>query len=213
MKRIFLTGAIGSGKSTLIRTVLGNRLVMAGGFVTERIFEGEELVGFDLVNPKVSIGKRSTPPSLAKRGWREKGGHLRVRFLTFEDGLLKRHNEAFSVVASALLREAVTKPFALIDEIGGFEILIPEFMEAFEIFLESQVPCVGVLKSLPSSVKLSRAAGLGSEYLIAAKALHLRLSSDPEIQIVEISGQADKYALHTLKQWKEHYLQMENERK
>ena len=92
------------------------------------------------------------------------------------------------------------------DEIGGFEILIPEFMEALELFLQSRVPCVGVLKSLPSSEKLSEAAGLGSQYLKAAKHLHLCLASDPETDIVKLSGHEDIHALNTLRQWKEQYL-------
>ncbi len=211
MKRIFLTGAIGCGKSTLIRAVLGDRLGVAGGFVTQRILEGEELIGFDIVSLAVSVNQEHMYPDTPKLGWREKDGRLHLRFLSFKDGKVIRNDEAFSVFASALLREATMKPFALIDEIGGFEILIPEFMEAFELLLASQVPCIGVLKSLPSSERLSQTAGLGSEYLQAAKALHLRLASDPETEIVEMRGHDDKYAINTLWQWKEQYLTYEGQ--
>ncbi|NLM15612.1 MAG: hypothetical protein GX218_07125 [Clostridiaceae bacterium] len=224
MKRIFITGPIGCGKSTLIRTVLGDSLSVAGGFVTERIYEGEELVGFDLVSPGITGSPRdfismensvSTENSVSQKqvlldsanlGLYEKAGHLHLRFLTFKDGKVKRNNKAFSIFASALLREAGTMPFAIIDEIGGFEILIPEFMEAFEMFLESQVPCVGVLKSLPSAKELSKTVSLDSEYLIAAKHLRLRLASDPETEIVELNGHEDKHALNKLRNWKDQYL-------
>lgn len=218
MKRIFLTGPIGCGKSTLIRTVLGNSLSVAGGFVTLRVLEDEELVGFDLVSTGISESLRETvnmgnsvSPKLvqldsADLGLYERAGHLCFRFLTFKEGKVRRNDEAFSVFASALLREACTKPFAVIDEIGGFEILISEFMEAFEMLLKSQVPCVGVLKSLPSANKLSETAGLDSEYLRAAESLHLRLASDPETEIVEFSSREDKHALHKLRNWKDQYL-------
>ncbi len=208
MKRIFLTGPIGCGKSTLLKTALGDSLSVAGGFVSERAFEGEEFAGFDLV----SLGQKPVHLDLAGLGLREKDGQLRLRFLTFKEGKVERNDEVFSVFASALLREACAKPFALIDEIGGFEILIPEFMEAFELFLESQVPCVGVLKSLSSSKKLSEIADLGSKYLEAAEHLHLRLASDPETDIVELSGYEDKYALNKLRQWKEQYLKYGGQR-
>jgi nucleoside-triphosphatase len=218
LKRIFLTGPIGCGKSTLIRTVLGNSLSVAGGFVTERILKGEELVGFEIVsagvseslresvNMRNSVSQKLVQLNSADLGLYEKAGHTRLRFLTFKEGKVKRNDEAFSVFASALLREAGTKPFAVIDEIGGFEILIPEFMEAFELLLESQVPCIGVLKSLPSANKLSETAGLDSEYLRAAESLYLRLVSDPETEIVELSSREDKHALHKLRNWKDQYL-------
>jgi len=218
LKRIFLTGPIGCGKSTLIRTVLRDSLSVAGGYLTERVLEGGELVGFDLVSPGISVGIGNSASlrdlvsqklvllDLAVPGLYEKAGHLCLRFLTFKEGNVKRNDEAFSIFASALLREAGTKRFALIDEIGGFEILIPEFMEAFELLLESQVPCVGVLKSLPSAKELSKTAGLDSEYLKAAEDLHIRLASDPETEIVELGSHEDKHALHKLESWKDQYL-------
>jgi len=248
LKRIFLTGPIGCGKSTLIKTILGDSISEAGGFVTERIYEGEELVGFDIVNPGISVNpgvseslRGSVNPGVseslrglasmrnsvstkdsvsmedsvsqkqvqldsANLGLHEKAGHLCLRFLTFKEGKVRRNNKAFSIFASALLRDAGTKPFAIIDEIGGFEILIPEFMEAFEQFIESQVPCAGVLKSLPSAKELSKTAGLDSEYLKAAERFHLRLTSDPETEVVQLSGHEDKHALNKLRNWKEKYL-------
>jgi nucleoside-triphosphatase len=206
MRRMFLTGPIGCGKSTLIRTVFGDHLGAAGGFVTERILEGGELVGFDLVSPGTSVGRKLLHLHETVPGLYEKDGHLRLRFLTFKGGEVRRNDEAFSVFASALLREAGTKPFAVLDEIGGFEILIPEFMEAFERFLETQVPCVGVLKSLPSGEKLSKTVGLDPKYVNAAERLHARLASDPETEIAEISGYEDKQAMDQLSRWKDQYL-------
>ncbi|MEK7203909.1 MAG: nucleoside-triphosphatase, partial [candidate division NC10 bacterium] len=41
-----ITGAPGSGKTTLIRAVLAELPAKAGGFVTEEIREGGERVGF-----------------------------------------------------------------------------------------------------------------------------------------------------------------------
>lgn len=186
MKRIFLTGPIGCGKSTLIRKMLGDDLDKAGGFFTERILEEGKLVGFDIVSPESE--------------------HTRIRILTFGDSETKCNDEAFSVFASNLLQEAVSKPFAVIDEIGGFEILIPEFMEAFELFLESGVPCIGVQKSLPSADKLLHTTGLSPEYLTAAERFHSWLASYPDTKIVEFNSYEDQEAINKLNHWKKQHL-------
>ena len=124
MRRIFLTGPIGCGKSTLIKNTLGKSLSFAGGFVTERVFEVGRLQGFDIVSLRAH-------ENLQERS--------RVRFLTFYGNKIRRNDEAFSIFAAMLLDEASERPFAIIDEIGGFELLIPEFMKAFEKFLISKL--------------------------------------------------------------------------
>ena len=49
-KRLFLTGPSGIGKSTIIRQALGPALAYAGGFVTERVSDGEgRLLGYELL--------------------------------------------------------------------------------------------------------------------------------------------------------------------
>ena len=190
MRRIFLTGPIGCGKSTLIKNTLGENISVASGFVTERVFETGELKGFDIV----SLGVRKNLQECS-----------RMRFLTLCGNEIKKNDEAFSVFAARLLDEASERPFVIIDEIGGFELLIPEFMKAFEKFLISKTPCIGVLKSLPSSEKLSKTAELSTEYLKAAKDLHLRLASEPDTEILQTFGRGDENALRKLKCWKEKY--------
>ncbi len=191
MRRIFLTGPIGCGKSTLIKNTLGKSLGFAGGFVTERVFEAGRLQGFDIVSP-------GAHENLQERS--------HVRFLTFCGNEIKRNDEAFSVFAAKLLDEASEKSFTIIDEIGGFELLIPEFMRAFEKFIASKTPCIGVVKSLPASEKLSKTAELSTEYLKAAKDFHLCLASEPDTEILETFGRGDENALRKLKRWKEKYV-------
>lgn len=193
MRRIFLTGPIGCGKSTLIRNALGESFNCAGGFITKRVLGPENLEGFDITSPD-GCGNPEIP---------------RMRFLTFRDGKTERNNEAFSVFAAKLLRGSAGKPFAVIDEIGGFELLLPAFMEAFVDFLALQLPCVGVLKSIPASRKLSRAAGLSEDYLRAAGLFRRRLLSEPDTEILETFGHGDKAALERLTDWKEEYVHYE----
>ena len=48
-KHLFLTGPSGIGKTTIIRQALGSAAGYAGGFITERVADGDGSVeGFDL---------------------------------------------------------------------------------------------------------------------------------------------------------------------
>ena len=69
------------------------------------------------------------------------------------------------MTAPALLRLAQEKRFALIDEIGGFELLHPDFYEALTAFLFSGKPCVGVLEALPGAEGADEAGKLPPEYI------------------------------------------------
>lgn len=52
-------------------------------------------------------------------------------------------NEVFRNDGVRLLSEAELYPFSVIDEFGGYEILIPQFREALSEFLSSEQPCIG----------------------------------------------------------------------
>lgn len=183
-RRLLLTGPIGCGKSTLISNALGGAVRNAGGFVTLRAIEGGRLAGFDLA------------PA---------GGRPRERFLSFGEGGAVRDERPFTVTAPALLAEAAKKKFALLDEIGGFELLYPDFYEALTRFLFSGTPCVGVLKALPSAGELSRRVNLPPEYLASAAELRELLEADPDTLVLETTGRYDFNAEGALRHWTAEY--------
>lgn len=183
-RRLFLTGPIGCGKSTLIAKALGSTVRHAGGFLTLRVIEGGRLAGFDLAAPS---------------------GQPRERFLSFGAGGALRDERPFTRTAPALLREAAERKFALLDEIGGFELMYPDFYEALTRFFFSGVPCVGVLKALPGAEELRRRVQLPSEYLDAAHELHELLASDPDTLLLETTGRYDANAEGALRHWAEEY--------
>ncbi len=183
-RRLLLTGPIGCGKSTLIANALGGAIRHAGGFLTLRVIEHGRLAGFDLA------------PAC---------GGPRERFLSFGEGGAVRDERPFAVTAPALLKEAQKKKFALLDEIGGFELLCPDFYEALTRFFFSGTPCVGVLKALPSAEELTRRVDLPPEYLEAASELHGLLASDPDTLILETTGRYDFNAEGALRHWTEEY--------
>lgn len=184
-RRLFLTGPIGCGKSTLIANALGSLVRRAGGFLTLRVTEGGRLAGFDLAAPC---------------------GEPRERFLTFgEAGGSVRDERPFTRTAPALLREAEGRGFAVLDEIGGFELLYPDFYEALTRFLFSGTPCVGVLKAPPGAAELLRRVQLPPEYLDAARTLRELLAADPDTLLLETTGRYDTNAEGALRHWAEEY--------
>lgn len=183
-RRLFLTGPIGCGKSTLIAKALGGTVRHAGGFLTLRVIEGGRLAGFDLAAPS---------------------GQPRERFLSFGAGGALRDERPITRTAPALLREAAERKFALLDEIGGFELMYPDFYEALTRFFFSGVPCAGVLKALPGAEELRRRVQLPSEYLDAARELHELLALDPDTLLLETTGRYDANAEGALRHWAEEY--------
>ncbi|MEG1633270.1 MAG: nucleoside-triphosphatase [Oscillospiraceae bacterium] len=185
-RRLLLCGEIGCGKSTLIKNALGAEAKNAGGFITQRRFdENGALAGFVLL-PAAALA----------------GGNFEEReFLRFSAGGTRRFEGVFERDAARLLREAREKPFALLDELGGFELLIPEFYAALSALLESGTPCVGVLKSPPAAAELKRRVALPEGYLAAAEALRARLASDGDTLLLQTTGRHDAAAERALGAW------------
>ncbi len=190
MKRhIFLTGPEGAGKSALLRQALGGAALMAGGYVTVKS-AGPDM-GWDLL------------PAAAAGG--AEGFEAR-RFMYCDGAKLCTDNEVFREYGARLLREAEYYPFSLIDEFGGFELLIPQFREALEDFLNSDRPCLGAIKSPGAAEELRKKLGLGEKYAGYVQRLFDALRSDPDTLILEVHSPGDAAARRILEQWVEEYV-------
>lgn len=190
-KHLFLTGPSGCGKTYIIRQALGESLACAGGFVTERISDGEgRLLGYDLM-----------PAAAAARI----PGYTAHRFLDYGVMPPLTDNEVFRVDAVRLLNEARMYPFTLIDEFGGFELIIPQFREALLELLNSEQPCIGVLKGAPNAAELQKRLGLGDRYSAYRNALEAALENDSDTVLLHMKGRDDKKARAIVKAWCEEY--------
>ena len=108
--RLFLTGPSGIGKSTMISRELGERIRRAGGFLTVRDRNEEgRVIGFDIYSAD--------------------GYGPRDRFLDMTGERPRMDLEVFSGVGLDYLRRAGERPFAVLDEIGGVELINDRFMD------------------------------------------------------------------------------------
>ena len=128
--KVLLTGRPGCGKTTLIKRVVDNLALPAGGFYTEEIRENGRRVGFKIVTLEGKEGVFAqidfkTPERLGKYG---------LDFAPLES------------VGVKTIREGVRKrQLAVIDEIGPMEIRSRTFCDAVTEALNSGVPILGTI--------------------------------------------------------------------
>jgi len=176
-QRLFLTGPIGCRKSTAITQALGEKITRCGGFVTRRYREPD--LHFRLESPD--------------------GRHAET-FLDFPNGKPQLDMDVFSRMGVSLLRGDIL----VLDEIGGIELLDPNFAAALDTVLKSRVPILGVIKGDGPAGALVQALGLTEEYERAASRLREQLCSDSDTLVYEC-GQFDEKALHLAEQWVKEY--------
>lgn len=174
-RRLFLTGPIGCGKSTAIRSALGERLCECGGLLTIR--HRQPHLHFTLETPD---------------------GAFRETFLDFSQGKP-------SVDLTPFSRIGLEGRVLVLDEIGGIELLNPDFVRTLDQILRSDVPVLGVLKGRGPAGKLIETLGLTQEYTQAAEGLRRRLEEDPDTLVYEC-GQFDENGQRLAAQWVEEYL-------
>ena len=179
-RRLFLTGPIGCGKSTAIARGLDERRGAFGGFVTLR--EG--------------------PAHRPERFWLETmGARERAVFLDLTGEKPCVDLSAFSGLG---VRSLQTGPL-LLDEIGGIELLCPEFSEALEEALTGDTPVLGVIKAPGSSLALARCLELTEQYLAAADRLRCLLEQNDRTEIYTC-GTFDPRARALTELWAREYL-------
>jgi nucleoside-triphosphatase len=134
---LLVSGPPGSGKTTLIRAVLGQLPARAGGFLTEEIREGGERIGFRIV----TLDGRSGILAAVRARGRAQVGRYRVDVPTFE---------AVGIVA--LEAATVAADLIVVDEIGKMELCSPQFLPALEAALVSVKPLLGSILHAPHPV-------------------------------------------------------------
>ena len=190
-KHLFLTGVSGIGKTTIIRQALGSAAGYAGGFITERVADGDGSVeGFDLYPAAAVIGH---------------DGFDGQRFLDLGTVPPQKDNEVFRESAAQMLREAGFYPFVMLDEIGGFEMLIPQFRNELAQLLNSDAPIIGVIKGAENAEELRASFGLGEKFTMLTDNLRAVLANDEDTVVIEVKQRGDETARRIVEAWVKEY--------
>lgn len=190
-KHLFLIGVSGSGKSTLINEALGERLSSAGGFVTLRqTDDAGKLLGFDILPACAAGGVEGFEPQ---------------RILDYTVRPPKAFTEVFRSYGVQLLDEAQYYPFSVIDEFGGFEIIVPQFRAKLAEFLSYDQPIIGVIKGPENAEQLRRSLGLGEKYTAFYSRLRGALEGNSQTMIVDLSSIDSDTARSLVSQWADEY--------
>jgi nucleoside-triphosphatase len=142
-QKILLTGRPGCGKTTLIKRVVNELALPAGGFYTEEIRERRERVGFKIVTLD---GKE--------------GVFAHVNFNTQQR--LRKYGldlSGLETIGVEALRTAMrTRKLVVVDEIGPMEIRSCIFRDAVSEALDSGAPILATIsaRSLPFTDALKR---------------------------------------------------------
>ena len=192
MKRhLFLSGPAFCGKSRLLREELGALLQSAGGFCTalDRDEKGS-LIGCSLMPAAMAGGVE---------------GLEKEAFLDMRSFPPAHDCEVFRGLGVRLLEEAEWYPFTVLDEIGGIDVIIPQFRYALDGLLASELPLLGVVKAREDSDRMRQMLGPGERYTAFAERLWKQLQTDPETEIIGIRGNADQEAAGAVREWIREY--------
>ncbi|MBQ6397671.1 MAG: hypothetical protein IJI06_05930 [Oscillospiraceae bacterium] len=185
-KKLFFCCSSGSGCRDAILRELGESIASAGGYITEKAVGADgSLLGLDLLPAAAAAVE----------------GFSGARFLDFSVSPPKTDNEVFRVEAVRLLQEAPYYPFSLLDSIGGFELVIPQYREALAAFLSSSVPCVGILRPFEEAELMRGFLGLGERCTAFAAKLYSALEADADTLLLDVPCELDANHITALRQW------------
>ncbi|MBQ6583034.1 MAG: hypothetical protein IJH77_04310 [Mogibacterium sp.] len=177
MKHLFLEGPIQIGKSTLLRQFLLTYRNRLGGFSSQRLLDAEGNVqGYRITDVQDFCLEQPYDPSLPGI------------FLTRTAEGTRRDPSVFTDYAPVLLQNSLTSDLILLDEIGGMELLVPEFHRAVTTLLAGDTPCIGVLKSPDNAERTGRHHPDRSALLDANRNLRRELTETFDAQILTFAS-------------------------
>lgn len=183
-KHLFLTGPEHRVPDFLLKNELSSRLSEAGGFLSRAVEEGGET-------------RLELLPAAAFGGVE---GYEPLPYL-WQGPRWRTDNQVFRHQAAQLLREASWYGFAVLDPLGGFELLIPQYRAALEDFLSSQLPIVAILLSPSEAENQRQKLGLGEKELLYLRQLRQALTDDPDSAILDFSRMTPKHGQEILRAW------------
>ena len=152
---LFLEGNIQIGKSTIILDNLRSNMIIehTGGFLCQRLTENDKTRAFRLIEAEKAetsdIKYKVNTPSV---------------FLEEVSGKWIKRDEVFLTKGIEFLSDLSSRKLILLDEIGGFELLIDGFREKLYEVLLDNIPIIGVIKSVNNSAIMKNTVKIDDDY-------------------------------------------------
>lgn len=175
MSHFFLTGTSGIGKSTLLMEVLKEIKAPVSGFFAQRqLLPDFTTGGFRLLPWNSSLPLTASYQADASD-----------LFIKKSDTGWNKDLSVFQTTAITLLNE--NTPLKCLDEIGGTELLVPEFSNALYTLLKSDVCCVGVIKSPQNLTSMMTRVEMKKQEAVKLQKLHKDMIQQFQSVIVELT--------------------------
>lgn len=143
-KNIFITGQPGTGKTTLIKQIIGELNLDAGGFFTQEVRKAGERIGFNIY---ALDGRRGI---LARKV-------MKSRFKVGEYSVSLKDLEEIAVDS---IKEALQEhKIVIIDEIGKMELFSEKFKEEVLRALNSENKVLGTIKLAATDLPIKSGSG------------------------------------------------------
>lgn len=150
---IILTGGSGFGKTTFLLKILSPFRNDCGGYVTQRLIKSGRTQGFCI-----------KPFAEALTSEIEYAPGIASIFLKKSDDGWERNDDVFLTMSLSSLSNIEDKKLIVMDEIGGFELIYPEFRRRIREITEGDIPWVAVLKGRENLEAMCRELALPPEY-------------------------------------------------
>lgn len=189
MTHLFLTGPSGVGKSTLLFQALSDIDLTVSGIFTQRlIYEDGSPAGFRLLPwssglPATSFYTPGLPDIFISRtndGW-------------------SKNLKVFAETGAALLDSASCCNIICLDEIGGAELLVPEFRARLYHTLHTHPCCIGVIKGAANLSSMSHTLELPFPEAQILSQFHRDLTEQFHSQILNVTCTNKKQVAESLR--------------
>lgn len=177
-KCLFLEGDMQIGKST---TILKNLKAMIspdfiGGFMCQRLVESNQTKAFCLTDfNKVEATIVEYRPDISNI------------FLENASGKWVRNDDVFNNIGIEMLKNLSSKKIIVLDEIGGFELLVGNFRQNLYEVLLSDILIIGVLKSNKNKSIMKNAVEVDDNYITLYQQLRVDIENKYEGKILTAS--------------------------
>ena len=184
---LFVTGPSSADASALLRDALAPALGYAGGYCVQESFDEQG-----------ALRARTLYPAAAAADPTQWEGEM---YLVISGSSFFKNNEVFRESAVRMLQEAEYYPLALLDSVGGFELLIPQFRAALGDCLRLDLPMLCVLKSPEETEAERQMLGLSDRFSAIASEVRSAILKDEETELLTVLPGSESAAQEALRRW------------